>query len=199
MKPPETIEDVLNVYREQGHRHYGEDVTELQHALQCATFAQQAGEPPMVIAAALLHDFGHLCHQLGENIAEQGVDARHETIGYFKLKDLFPAEIADACRLHVPAKRYLCWKEPAYEAELSGASRQSLLLQGGPMEEAEALAFEAEPHAGLAVTVRRYDDMGKVPDMITPDLESFVPLLKAIADPPSHEAWRSGRRSGNSD
>jgi len=66
------------------------------------------------------------------------------------------------------------------------------------MEEAEALAFEAEPHAALAVTVRRYDDMGKVPDMITPDLESFVPLLKAIADPPSQEAGRSGRRSGNS-
>jgi phosphonate degradation associated HDIG domain protein len=183
MKSPESIEEVLNVYRTEGHRSYGEDVTELQHALQCATFAQMAGEPPMIIAAALLHDFGHLCHQLGEDIAGQGVDARHEEIGYFKLKDLFPAEIADACRLHVPAKRYLCWKEPQYEADLSGASRQSLLLQGGPMQQAEALAFEAEPHALLAVTVRRYDDMGKVPAMVTPDLESFVPLLQSIAGP----------------
>ena len=184
-KQPESLEDILNVYREQGHRHYGEDVTELQHALQCATFAQEAGEPPMIVAAALLHDFGHLCHQLGENIAAQGVDARHEEIGYFKLKKLFPAEIADACRLHVPAKRYLCWKEPQYEAELSDASRKSLLLQGGPMLDEEALAFEAEPHARIAVTVRRYDDMGKVTDMMTPDLESFVPLLESFVIPQS--------------
>jgi len=93
---------------------------------------------------------------------------------------LFPAEIAGACRLHVPAKRYLCWKEPSYEADLSDASRQSLLLQGGPMLEEEALAFEAEPHAAIAVTVRRYDDMGKVPDMVTPGLEMFVPLLESM-------------------
>jgi phosphonate degradation associated HDIG domain protein len=185
MKQPETLTDILNVYREHGHRHYGEDVTELQHALQCASFAQFAGEPPMIVAAALLHDFGHLCHQLGENIAGQGVDARHEEIGYFKLKDLFPAEIADACRLHVPAKRYLCWKEPSYEADLSDASRQSLLLQGGPMQEEEAQAFEAEPHATIAVRVRRYDDMGKVPDMVTPDLEMFVPLLESMILPRS--------------
>jgi phosphonate degradation associated HDIG domain protein len=180
MKTPETLAEILNVYREQGHRHYGEEVTELQHALQCASFAQSADEPPIVVAAALLHDFGHLCHQLGENIAGQGVDARHEEIGYFKLKDLFLPEIADACRLHVPAKRYLCWKEPSYEAGLSDASRHSLLLQGGPMQEEEALAFEAEPHATIAITVRRYDDMGKVPDMVTPDLEMFVPLLESM-------------------
>jgi predicted HD phosphohydrolase len=48
------------------------------------------------------------------------------------------------------------------------------------MLDEEALAFEAEPHARIAVTVRRYDDMGKVTDMMTPDLESFVPLLESF-------------------
>ena len=177
---PTNLDAVLQTYREHGHRHYGEDVTELQHALQCATFAQEAGEPAVVVAAALLHDYGHLCHQLGEDIAEQGVDARHEHIGYSKLKGLFVDEIVDACRLHVAAKRYLCWKEPEYLGSLSDASRTSLHLQGGPMNDEEAREFESEPHFDLVVRVRRYDDMGKVSDMATPDLDSFIPLLQTF-------------------
>ena len=183
MMKPKTIDDVLNTFREHGHRHYGESVTELQHALQCATFAQQAHEPPVVVAAALLHDYGHLCHQLGENIAEHGVDARHEHVGANLLRGLFSDEIVDAGRLHVAAKRYLCWKERAYFDDLSDASRKSLHLQGGPMSETEAREFEREPHFELAVRVRRYDDMGKVPEMRTPDLDSFRPLLETFLSP----------------
>ncbi|MBK7999467.1 MAG: HD domain-containing protein [Verrucomicrobia bacterium] len=177
---PETLNDVLNTYRSYGHRAYGESVTELQHALQCAAFAQQAGEPPVVIAAALLHDYGHLCHNLGEDVAERGVDARHEILGAKLLKDLFCDEIVDAGRLHVPAKRYLCWKEAGYFDSLSDASKISLELQGGPMTDAEAKKFESEPHFELAVRIRRYDDMGKVPDMQTPDLDSYRPLLEGF-------------------
>lgn len=182
---PRSLDDVLATYREHGHRQYGEDVTELQHALQCATFAREAGEPPVIVAAALLHDYGHLCHRLGEDIAEQGVDARHEHIGFHRLLGLFADEIVAAGRLHVAAKRYLCWKEPEYLAGLSDASLRSLQLQGGPMKGGEAEAFEREPHFELAVRVRRYDDMGKVPDMGTPDLESFVPVLQRFILPPA--------------
>jgi predicted HD phosphohydrolase len=108
------------------------------------------------------------------------VDARHEHIGYQKLKLLFNEDIVDACRLHVAAKRYLCWKEPAYLDGLSDASRKSLHLQGGPMNADEAREFESKPHFNLAVRVRRYDDMGKVPDMATPDLRHFRPVLEAL-------------------
>jgi phosphonate degradation associated HDIG domain protein len=174
---PQSIDDVLATYRERGDRHYGENVTEIQHALQCATFAEQAGEQPAVIAACLLHDYGHLCHDLGEDIADRGLDARHENIGAHKLGRLFVDEIVEAARLHVAAKRYLCWKEPGYYEDLSESSRKSLGLQGGPMSDAEAREFESLPHYDLAVRVRRYDDMGKVPEMATPDIESFRPLL----------------------
>ena len=81
MNPSEANQVVSEIYRifgAKGHRSYGEDVTELQHALQCATFAQQAGETPEVIVASLLHDYGHLVHDLGEDIADRGIDARHE-------------------------------------------------------------------------------------------------------------------------
>ena len=56
------LESILAIYRAHGHRQYGETVTELQHALQTATFARQSNEPDAVVAAALLHDFGHLLH-----------------------------------------------------------------------------------------------------------------------------------------
>lgn len=174
-----TLEHVVATYLALGHRHYGEDVTELEHALQCATFAQAAGEPPEVVAAALLHDYGHLCHALGEDIAERGVDARHEDLGYALLHGTFTDGIADAARLHVAAKRYLCAKDPGYRVSLSEASARSLELQGGPMSADEAVAFESEPHFALAVRVRRYDDMGKVAGMFTPDLDAFLPLLRA--------------------
>jgi phosphonate degradation associated HDIG domain protein len=182
---PKNIEEVLDTYRKHGHLQYGESVTELQHALQSATFAQQAGEPPIVIAAALLHDYGHLCHQLGEDIAERGIDASHEHIGANRLRELFVDEIVDAGRLHVAAKRYLCWKNPQYFEGLSEASRKSLQLQGGPMTNSEAQQFEREPHFELAVRVRRYDDLGKEPEMHTPDLDSFRPLLATFLRKPA--------------
>ena len=60
--------------------HYGEGVTELAHALQATHLTQGSGENESMIAAALLHDYGHLIHGLSENIAEQGANANHETV-----------------------------------------------------------------------------------------------------------------------
>lgn len=177
------INEIFRVFREHGHRSYGEDVTELQHALQCATFAQNDGEPPVIVAACLLHDFGHLVHDLGEDVADRGIDSRHERVGANKLSAWFDADVVEPVRLHADSKRYLCWKEAGYYDDLSEASRKSLALQGGPMNASEAAAFEAGAHYDNAVRVRRYDDRGKVPDMKTPDLESFRPLLEALVRP----------------
>jgi phosphonate degradation associated HDIG domain protein len=180
MSPAQRVNHIFAVYHQLGHRHYGEDVTELQHALQTAAFAKEHGEGNAVIAAALLHDYGHLGHNAGEDIAERGVDMRHETLGAIKLAGVFPAEVLDPIRLHVAAKRYLCWKEPGYLVGLSAASQLSLQLQGGPMSEAEAEEFEREPHYEAAVRLRRYDDMGKVPGMEVRELESYRELLESL-------------------
>lgn len=180
MRAAQIIDDIFSVFRERGHKMYGEAVTELQHALQCATFAERAGEPPHVIAACVLHDYGHLCHELGEDIAEHGVDALHENIGADKLSKFFAPEVVEPVRLHVAAKRYLCWKEDGYLTGLSEASRRSLELQGGPMMDSEGQEFEQHPHYKAAVRCRRYDDMGKVTGMSTPDLEHFRPQLEAF-------------------
>lgn len=180
MTKDEIIDGILAVYRERGHRAYGEAVTELQHGLQCATLAQQEGQPPEVVVASLLHDFGHLLHDLGEDIALQGVDARHEHVGANRLAAWFGPEVVEPVRLHAASKRYLCWKEASYRAGLSEASLRSLGLQGGVMTDAEAAAFESGPHFQRAIQVRRYDDRGKDPEMATPELESFRPLLASL-------------------
>ena len=178
--PKQVVDELFVAFREKGGRSYGENVTELQHALQCATFAERDRETPLMIAACLLHDYGHLVHDLGEDIADKGVDARHEAIGANRLRRWFGEEIAEPVRLHVPAKRYLCWKDPAYLQGLSEASMQSLQLQGGVMNEAEALAFQAGTHFETAIRLRYYDDLGKVPEMLTPELEHFRPILESF-------------------
>jgi phosphonate degradation associated HDIG domain protein len=178
MDTQQVIDDVFKRFHEHGHRQYGESVTETEHALQCATFAHQAGETPLVVAACLLHDYGHLCHDLGEDIAHKGTDAHHEDLGATQLRVMFVEEVVEPVRLHVIAKRYLCWKERSYLDGLSEASRRSLHLQGGPMSDAEAAEFEKNPHYDAAVRVRRYDDMGKMPEMATLDLETFRTVLE---------------------
>lgn len=178
--PGEVVNEIFRVFREHGHRAYGEHVTELQHGLQCATLAQGDEQEPAIVAACLLHDYGHLLHDLGEDIADRGVDARHEHVGANRLSVWFGDEVVEPIRLHAASKRYLCWKEPHYYAGLSEASQKSLALQGGPMTDAEAQEFEANPHFERAVCVRRYDDMGKQPEMVTPELEEFGGLLASL-------------------
>ena len=64
-----------------GDIQYGnEDVTQLEHALQCAELAEQHNLPGPTIAAALLHDIGHLLYEDKDPIHE-GKDGRHENLG----------------------------------------------------------------------------------------------------------------------
>jgi len=189
MTPQQTADEICQVYAERGHRHYGENVSELEHALQTAAFAQQFGEPDAIVLAALLHDYGHLLHDLGETIAEEGVDAQHEELGATLLKDRFPPEIVEPVRLHVVAKRYLCGKDPQYLEGLSASSQLSLSLQGGPMTPAELAEFEQHPHFEAAIRVRRYDDMGKVPEMAIPPFETYRGLIERFATSGSGTDW----------
>ena len=163
---------------DKGQRRYGlHDVTQLQHALQSALFAEQAGGTPALITAALLHDIGHMVHDLGENPAEAGVDDRHEALGHAFLAHYFRPDVTEPVRLHVAAKRYLCAIEPDYFALLSSDSVLSFRLQGGPMSPSEVAVFSAEPAAETAVRLRRYDDAAKIKDLPTPDIAHFVPYL----------------------
>jgi len=160
-----------------GDAYFGEDVSQLEHALQAAWLASEADGSPTMIAAALLHDVGHLLHDLSEDVAKHGVDTRHEEDGYRWLMERFGPSIAEPVRAHVAAKRYLCAVEPEYFARLSEASLQSLALQGGPFNADEVLEFERMPWYRNAVQLRRWDDEAKTPGLKVPSLETYSQLL----------------------
>lgn len=162
------------------HRYGLSDINQIQHGLQAAWLAEQAGDPPSLIAAALMHDIGHMLHDLGENPADEGIDDRHEDVGHAFLVTHFGPEVTEPVRLHVAAKRYLCGKEADYFAKLSNDSVLSLSLQGGPMSGDEIAEFEQLPHWQEAVRLRRYDEGAKVKGLETPPLAHFMPFVAQV-------------------
>jgi phosphonate degradation associated HDIG domain protein len=160
--------------------YFGEPVTVLEHCLQAAWLVQRDGAENTLIAAALLHDLGHLLHCEGEDVAARGLDMQHEELGVAALDDHLPASVIDPIRLHVAAKRYLCFAEPDYLAALSPSSVESLALQGGPMSAAESEIFLAHPHAREALKLRRADDEAKVCGLAVPRLDAYRPLVDSL-------------------
>jgi phosphonate degradation associated HDIG domain protein len=173
------VEEALALYARKGQLTYGEGVSLIEHGLQAALLAEQEGAGPAMIAAALLHDIGHLLHSLPEDIADRGIDTQHECLASAWLSQYFPPAMSEPVRLHVAAKRYLCVVEPGYLAALSPASVLSLGLQGGPMSEAEAARFAGERFSADAVRLRRWDDLAKVPGQGTPSLDHYRAILEA--------------------
>lgn len=152
-------------------------INQQQHALQAAFLAEREGKGDALIVAALLHDVGHMVHDLGENPADAGIDDRHEELGNTWLQAHFGPEVTEPVRLHVAAKRYLCAVEADYFAKLSPDSVKSLALQGGPMSAEEVAAFEALPQHQEAVQLRRYDEQAKVKGLETPPVAHFMPAV----------------------
>jgi gamma-butyrobetaine dioxygenase len=176
------IDEIFGTFRERGADAYlGEPVSIAEHSLQAAYAAERDGAHAKLVAAALLHDYGHLIHDLPEDAAEHGLDSRHEDVGFAFLGRHFGPEVVEPIHLHVAAKRYLCAVDPFYVGELSSASTLSLHLQGGPYTQREVAEFQRSPYAEDAVRLRRYDDVGKVAGAVTPDLEHFRPTLEAAA------------------
>lgn len=167
------LDTLFRLLAERGDAQYGEEaVSQLEHALQCATLARGEGADAALVTAALFHDVGHLIAD-DEFAAREGRDMHHEDVGAQALEVLFGPAVAAPVRLHVPAKRYLCATDPAYLEGLSRASRISLAVQGGPFTAAEAAAFARDPAAAAAVRLRRWDDRAKDPAAETPPLDDF--------------------------
>ncbi len=177
------IDEIFTIFRTFGSLRYGEDVTQMEHILQCGHLARTDGASDALIAAALLHDIGQFIDDAGHAAEKLGIDARHEETGAAYLAAYFPKSVTEPVRLHVEAKRYLCATRPGYHATLSRASSISLDLQGGPHSPQEAEAFLALPAARDALRLRRYDDMGKKQDWAVPELESYRPLLNSLLRP----------------
>ena len=168
--------------RRGGEEYLGEPVTMGQHMLQGATLAEQNEELDEIVVGALLHDIGHFTSEFGTFSMNDTEDRYHENAGAAVLEKFFPRVITDCCRYHVAAKRYLCATDPLYFNKLSDASVHSLNLQGGPMSKTEVKEFERNQNLKKILTVRLYDDAGKIPDMDTPSFWHFAPLVQKMVE-----------------
>lgn len=160
--------------------YYGEDVTQLQHALQCAHLAERAGTDDETIIAALLHDIGHL---LPSDRAEDHMEAYgrvdHEKLAADYLRERgFSEKTAQLIEHHVNAKRYMVAKNPDYLANLSEASMKTLEFQGGPMTQAETAELEHNPYFTGIIQLRRWDELAKDTQAVTPDLNHYLDICE---------------------
>lgn len=169
---------IINLFKQFGDSEYGgEAVTQVEHALQAAFMAEEAGESETLILACLLHDIGHLLHQFPNDTPDHGIDDLHENLGNDYLQKIFPKSISEPVKLHVDAKRYLCTKEPNYINILSQPSITSLMLQGGPMTLEECKIFEENPFYQDGIRLRKYDDLAKIPNFATHNIEHYAEML----------------------
>lgn len=181
MNTQQTIADISALFDRSGQEaYYGEDVTQLQHALQCAHLAERAKLDDECIIAALLHDIGHL---LPSDVAEEHMDGYgrvdHEKLAADYLRERgFSEKTAQLIEHHVNAKRYLVARNPDYLADLSDASLQTLTFQGGPMSPEEATDFEQNPHFHGILQMRRWDELAKDTDAQTPSLTHYLQICE---------------------
>ena len=184
---------LAQLFAQSGHDAYvGEPVTQLEHALQCAHLAEQAGADTETVVAAFLHDIGHLlppAPATGESAktpTAPGYMDGYGTVDHEKLaadflrEQGFSEKVAQLIENHVNAKRYLLFKNPNYLAHLSEASVKTLAFQGGPMGPGQALAFETNPYFRDILQLRSWDEQAKIPNLPTPDAAHYLALCEYL-------------------
>ena len=172
------VDEIINKYQNNNSLYIGEKVTMTEHMIQTAMLAEENQSQESLICACLLHDYGHLIIENPDQLVSKLVDGKHEDIGFNFLKNYFKPEVVEPIKLHVQAKRYLC-REKSYWNTLSEASKVSLKLQGGIMNDSEAKKFTSFKFYDNAILLRKYDDEGKIPNAKMKKIEEYRNLINS--------------------
>lgn len=178
-RAPTTLAELFSLYESGGRRNFGDDVTVLEHALQCADLAVSDGATDELILAALFHDVGWFV--ANEDSRDRLVTDHHAAAGARILDPLFGAGVAEPVALHVTAKRWRCTIDPDYFDELSEGSRITFIAQGGPLGTDERASFEAHPGFVAALALRSWDDRAKVRGRSVAGLQDYRALARGVA------------------
>ena len=178
-RAPTTLADLFSLYEVHGQRTFGDDVTVLEHALQCADLAVSDGATDELIVAALFHDVGWFVAD--EDSRDRLVTDHHAAAGARILDPLFGAAVAQPVALHVTAKRWRCTIEPDYFDELSEGSKITFIAQGGPLGTDERASFEAHPGFVTAMALRSWDERAKVRGRSVAGLEDYRARARDVA------------------
>ena len=165
---------LTSMLTQHGDSPYGSaQISEAEHAIQCAVLAREAGAPSSLVVASMFHDIGQIVLKVTVGVAALGVDNRHEEIGATFLMGYFPPEVTEPIRMHVPAKRFLFATDPDYRNKMSLPALRSMERQGGGYNDDECNEFRKRPFFAEAVQVRRWDDQAMHPGKYAGSAEEF--------------------------
>ena len=170
------VDKIINKYQTNNSLYIGEKVTITEHMVQTAMLAEQNHLSESLICACLLHDYGHFILEDPDHLVSKSIDGKHENVGFDFLKDYFKPEVTEPIKLHVQAKRYLC-RNKSYYGLLSDPSKISLKFQGGIMNDEETQKFTSSKFYKDAITLRKYDDDGKIPNIKMKKIDDYRDLI----------------------
>ncbi|MDC0353707.1 HD domain-containing protein [Candidatus Pelagibacter sp.] len=170
------IEKIISNFINSKSLYIGEKVTMSEHMIQTAMLAEKAKCNDELICSCLLHDYGHFILENPDELVKLDVDGEHENIGYEYLKNFFKKEIVEPIRYHVLAKRYLA-KDKKYFNLLSEASKTSLRLQGGILNEEKCSKFETQEYFKSSILLRKFDEAAKKTDIEMKSIHDYQKLL----------------------
>ena len=170
------VDKIINKYKSNKDLYIGEKITISEHMIQTAMLAEQNNSSKPLVCASLLHDYGHFIVDDPDLMVSKLLNGKHEDLAYDFLKDYFKPEVVEPIKLHVMAKRYLC-RNKSYRNLLSEASKISLELQGGIMNDEEAKKFTSLKFHKEAIMLRKYDDDGKKPNIEIKKIDYYQNLI----------------------
>jgi predicted HD phosphohydrolase len=148
----------------------------LAHGLQCAALLAERVPDDIELQA------GGLVHDLGTVVDPDAMDT-HAGRGGALVAPVLGPRVGRLVALHADAKRYLVAADPAYRSRLSSRSLETLIEQGGVMDDREAAAFGAIVDLDAVLALRRADDEAKIPGRTVPGLDTWRPILDQLAHP----------------
>ena len=172
------LDKIISNFKNNKSLYIGEKLTISEHMIQSAMLAEKAKCNDDLICSCLLHDYGHFLIESPDNLVRNNKDGEHESIGYEYLKKFFNKEIVEPIKYHVLAKRYLVRKKKYFNL-LSKASKISLKLQGGPLNDQESKEFEKKKYFKNSVLVRKFDEAAKKTNIKIKSIDSYKPLLNS--------------------
>ena len=156
----------------------GEKVTMSEHMIQSAMLAEKAKCNDDLICACLLHDYGHFLLDDPEELVKNKLDGEHENIGYQYLKKFFGQKVVEPIKYHILAKRYLA-RDKKYFDFLSDASKISLKLQGGVLNDKVSKKFENKSYLMPSILLRKFDEAAKRTDIKMKSIHDYEKLLSS--------------------
>ena len=170
------INQIISSYLNNKSLYIGEKVTITEHMIQTAMLAEKTNCSSNLICSSLLHDYGHFILENPDDLVKKNKDGKHEDVGFEFLKKYFVKDVVMPIKHHVEAKRYLA-RDTKYYQLLSEASKVSLKLQGGIMDDKESKKFESNEFFENSIKLRKFDECAKKTGLKIKSINEYKNLL----------------------